>query len=159
VLFYVTPHYVLWCALPPHKLVKYLQVISVIIFLSLLYIMLKYIVSAINLVLVDFIYLNLIKDFFVNQIKKVQGTEVKMNYTGAILCYLFLVLGINYFIIYQKKSILDAFLLGLLIYGVYETTNYTLFSKWSFTTVVIDTLWGGILFAITTFITRYFFPN
>jgi uncharacterized membrane protein len=121
--------------------------------------MLKYIVSAINLVLVDFIYLNLIKDFFVNQIKKVQGTEVKMNYTGAILCYLFLVLGINYFIIYQKKSILDAFLLGLLIYGVYETTNYTLFSKWSFTTVVIDTLWGGILFAITTFITRYFFPK
>lgn len=119
----------------------------------------KYIVSAIILVLIDSIYLNAIKDFFGNQIKKVQGSPIKLNYTGAILCYIFLILGINYFIIYQNKSILDAFLLGLLIYGVYETTNYALFSNWSAKTVIIDTLWGGILFALTTYITRYFFPK
>jgi uncharacterized membrane protein len=118
----------------------------------------KYIVSSIILVLVDYIYLNIIKDFFKNQIKKVQGTPMKVNFVGVILCYIILVLGINYFIIYQNKSILDAFLLGLLVYGVYETTNYALFSNWSFTTVIIDTLWGGILFAITTYLTRYFFP-
>jgi len=120
--------------------------------------MIKYIVSAIILVLLDFIYLNIIKDFFGKQIIKVQGSPMKVNYTGAILCYIILILGINYFIIYQNKSILDAFLLGLLIYGVYETTNYALFSNWSFTTVIIDTLWGGILFALTTYLTRYFFP-
>jgi uncharacterized membrane protein len=119
--------------------------------------MIKYIASAIILVLIDFIYLNIIKDFFGKQIIKVQGSPMKVNLIGAILCYLFLVLGINYFIIYQNKSILDAFLLGLLIYGVYETTNYALFSKWSFTTVIIDTLWGGILFALTTYLTRYLF--
>jgi uncharacterized membrane protein len=119
----------------------------------------KYIVSSIILVLVDYIYLNIIKDFFQNQIKKVQGAPMKVNFVGVILCYIILVLGINYFIIYQNKSILDAFLLGLLVYGVYETTNYALFSNWSFTTVIIDTLWGGILFAITTYLTRYFFPK
>ena len=121
--------------------------------------MIKYIVSAIILVLVDFIYLNIIKDFFGKQIIKVQGFPMKVNLVGAILCYIILVLGINYFIIYQNKSILDAFLLGLLVYGVYETTNYALFSNWSFTTVIIDTLWGGILFALTTYLTRYFFPK
>jgi uncharacterized membrane protein len=118
----------------------------------------KYIVSSIILVLVDYIYLSIIKDFFGNQIKKVQGSPMKVNLVGAILCYIILVLGINYFIIYQNKSILDAFLLGLLIYGVYETTNYALFSNWSVSTVIIDTLWGGILFALTTYLTRYFFP-
>jgi uncharacterized membrane protein len=118
----------------------------------------KYIASSIILVLVDYIYLSIIKDFFGNQIKKVQGSPMKVNLIGAILCYIILVLGINYFIIYQNKSILDAFLLGLLIYGVYETTNYALFSNWSVSTVIIDTLWGGILFALTTYLTRYFFP-
>jgi uncharacterized membrane protein len=46
----------------------------------------------------------------------------------------------------------DAFLLGIVIYGVYETTNYALFKDWSILTVIIDTLWGGTLFAITTYI-------
>jgi len=118
----------------------------------------KYIASSIILVLVDYIYLSIIKDFFGNQIKKVQGSPMKVNLIGAILCYIILVLGINYFIIYQNKSILDAFLLGLVIYGVYETTNYALFTNWSVSTVIIDTLWGGILFALTTYLTRYFFP-
>jgi uncharacterized membrane protein len=51
----------------------------------------------------------------------------------------------------------DAFLLGLVIYGVYETTNWALFSKWSPMSVIIDTLWGGILFAATTYVTTRIF--
>ena len=121
--------------------------------------MIKYIACAIIFILLDSIYLNAIKDFFKNQVKKVQKSPLKVNYTGIILCYIALVLGINYFIIYQNKSILEAFLLGLLIYAVYETTTYALFSDWSLTTVMIDSLWGGILFALTTYITRYFFPK
>jgi uncharacterized membrane protein len=46
----------------------------------------------------------------------------------------------------------DAFLLGLVIYGVSETTNWALFDKWSLITVIIDTLWGATLFGLTTFI-------
>ena len=108
--------------------------------------------SAIIFVVIDFIYLNLIKDFFSKQIKSVQGSEIKVNLLGALLCYIFLIIGINYFIIKPRKSIQDAFLLGLVIYGVYETTNYALFKNWSIVTVIMDTLWGGILFAITTYI-------
>jgi uncharacterized membrane protein len=75
-----------------------------------------------------------------------------MNYLGAALCYIFLIFGINYFIIKPHKSVSDAFLLGIIIYGVYETTNYALFKNWSMLTVIMDTLWGGILFAVTTYI-------
>ena len=108
--------------------------------------------SAIIFVVIDFIYLNLIKDFFGKQIKSVQGSEIKVNLLGAVLCYIFLIIGINYFIIKPRKSVQDAFLLGLIIYGVYETTNYALFKNWSIVTVIMDTLWGGVLFAITTYI-------
>ena len=109
-------------------------------------------VSAIVFISIDFIYLNVMKGYFDNQIRMVQGSPIKMNYLGAALCYIFLIAGINYFIIKPRKSVSDAFLLGIVIYGVYETTNLTLFKNWSILTVILDTLWGGLLFASTTYI-------
>ena len=108
--------------------------------------------SAIIFVVIDFFYLNIIKQYFKNQIEKVQKTPLKVNILGTLLCYVFLIFGLNYFIIQPKRSVSDAFLLGIVIYGVYETTSYAILSNWSFLTVVMDTLWGGTLFAITTFI-------
>jgi uncharacterized membrane protein len=111
-------------------------------------------ISAILFVIIDSVYLNFMKDYFQKQVTKVQGSPIKMNFLGAALCYIFLIVGINYFIIKPKKSVQDAFLLGIVIYGVYETTNYAIFKNWSILSVIIDTLWGGILFALTTYILR-----
>ena len=108
--------------------------------------------SAIIFITLDFIYLQSIKDYFQKQVQSVQGSAMQVNYLGAALCYVFLIVGINYFIIKPNRTVTDAFLLGLVIYGVYETTNYALFKNWSIITVIIDTLWGGILFALTTYI-------
>ena len=117
----------------------------------------KLLLSAIIFVTLDFFYLNLIKDFFGKQVQSVQGSPLKINYLGAIICYIFLIFGLNYFIIKPNRSIQDAFLFGLIIYSVFETTNLALFSKWSWITVIIDSLWGGILFALTTGIIKYIF--
>lgn len=108
--------------------------------------------SAIIFISLDFIYLQSIKNYFQKQVQSVQGSAMQVNYLGAALCYVFLIAGINYFIIKPNRSVTDAFLLGLVIYGVYETTNYALFKNWLIITVIIDTLWGGILFALTTYI-------
>ena len=110
--------------------------------------------SAIILITIDFMYLQSIKGYFQKQVQSVQGSAMQINYLGAAICYIFLIVGINYFIIKPNRSIKDAFLLGLVIYGVYETTNYALFKNWSVLTVIIDTLWGGILFALTTWIVK-----
>lgn len=112
--------------------------------------------SAIVLISIDFVYLNVMKGYLENQLKSVQGSAVKFNYLGAALCYVFLIVGLNYFIIKPKRSVSDAFLLGIVIYGVYETTNYATFKNWSLLTVIIDTLWGGLLFAATTYIIHLF---
>jgi uncharacterized membrane protein len=92
------------------------------------------------------------KGYFSNQIKMVQGSPLKVNFLGVAICYIFLIVGINYFIIKPRRSVTDAFLLGIVIYGVYETTNYALFSNWSIISVIIDTLWGGLLFASTAYV-------
>ena len=109
-------------------------------------------ISAIIFISIDFIYLNVMKSYFNNQVQSIQGSSIKINYLGIVLCYIFLIIGINYFIIKPHKSVSDAFLLGIIIYGVYETTTYSLFKNWSIITVIIDTLWGGLLFATTTYL-------
>jgi uncharacterized membrane protein len=113
-----------------------------------------FLISAIIFVIIDNIYLNLIKDYFNKQIQAIQGTPLKINLLGALICYIFLIFGLNYFIIKPNRTVQDAFLFGLIIYTVFETTNLALFSKWSWTTVLIDSLWGGILFALTTYIIK-----
>ena len=114
----------------------------------------KIITTIFILVLVDFLYLYSIKDLFTQQIVKVQGTPISLDFFAALLCYIALAFGINYFILRENKSLLDAFLLGIVIYAVYETTSKALLKKWSYKIVVMDTLWGGILFTLTTFIMR-----
>jgi uncharacterized membrane protein len=113
-----------------------------------------FLISAIVFVILDYLYLGLMKGYFEKQIQLVQGSPLKINLLGAIICYIFLITGLNYFIIKPNRSIQDAFLLGLVIYAVYETTNLALFTKWSWLTVFMDSLWGGILFALTTFIVK-----
>lgn len=111
--------------------------------------------SALLFVFIDFFYLNFIKGYFKHQIQTVQGSPVKINFLGVVLCYIFLIAGLQFFIIQKNRPVSEAFLLGLVIYGVYETTNYALFKNWSIFTVFIDTLWGGIVFALTTYLMQW----
>ena len=110
----------------------------------------KMLVSALGLVAIDFAYLGMIKGYYARQIAAVQGSPMVVNLFGAVVTYVFLIFGLNYFIIGPGRSAQDAFLLGLVVYGVYDFTSLALLSKWQLTTAVIDTLWGGTLFYLTT---------
>jgi uncharacterized membrane protein len=109
-------------------------------------------ILATTLVLVDGIYLNLIKNYFGNQIQLVQGSPMRLNLTATILVYIFVVCQVQYFIIQKRASVSDAFLLGILTYGIFELTNMALFKNWKAMSVIIDTLWGGILYAVATYV-------
>jgi len=111
-----------------------------------------FIVIAIIMLVLDIIYLKIFSGFFNDVVTKVQGSKIKFNVIGGILCYTLLVFGLNYFIISKKKPLIDAFILGIVIYGVYETTTYAILEKWSPLAVILDTFWGGLLFTLTTYI-------
>ena len=110
----------------------------------------KMLVSALGLVAIDFAFLSVIKGYYARQIAAVQGSAMVVNLFGAIVTYVFLIFGLNYFIIRPGRSAQDAFLLGLVVYGVFTFTNLALLSKWQLTTAVMDALWGGTLFYLTT---------
>ena len=112
----------------------------------------KYFLFTIIFVMIDSFYLNAMSGFFNKQVKLIQGSPISMKPIATFLCYLILTSGLFYFSILKKLTIYEAFLLGIFVYGVYETTNRAIFKKWMFSTVILDTLWGGMLFATTTFI-------
>ena len=112
--------------------------------------MLQYLISAIIFVILDGTYLNLVKGYFNKQVKSIQGSDIQMNIVATGLVYVVLIYGLNYFIIRKNKSVQEAAALGFFTYAVYELTNYALFKNWSIFTVIVDTLWGTVLFGLTT---------
>lgn len=107
------------------------------------------------MVAIDSVYLKSVQRAYSNQIQKIQGSPMKLKILPAVICYLLLVFGLNHFIISKKLSILDAFLFGVVIYGVYDATTYAVIEDWSPWLAAIDTLWGGVLMSATTYITYY----
>jgi uncharacterized membrane protein len=112
--------------------------------------MLATLISAIVLIILDSVYLHLMTGYFKKQVMAVQGSPLQLNLVGAALCYVFIIFGLNYFIIKNRKSVKDAFLLGIVVYAIFELTTLALFKNWYIMSVLIDTLWGGILFGLTT---------
>ena len=74
----------------------------------------------------DALYLYYSSGFFNETIRNIQGSDLKLKIYPTILCYVFLVFSLNYFIISRNASADEAFLLGLSIYAVYEFTNFAI---------------------------------
>jgi uncharacterized membrane protein len=112
------------------------------------------VITATFLVL-DGIYFTINSNFLKKTIQSVQKSPLKMNYVGVVLAYVFLVAIEYYFIIKPNRKAMDAFLLGTGIYGVYEFTNLASLTNWPLSLVIMDTLWGGVLFASATCMVKY----
>jgi len=125
---------------------------------------------AVIILALDAVFLTLTKDLFARQVMLVQGTAMKVNIPSAAVCYVLIVLGLYYFVLRHiivpnatsaaasiqtmrlGDGIRAAFFLGVLVYGVYETTTLAILRNWSPMTAVIDTTWGGTLFALSAYL-------
>ena len=104
-----------------------------------------------NLLVLDTIYLSFIgKPLFEKMIKNITKKNPSYNIVGILGSYFFLLLGLQYFIINKNMTPNDAFILGLVIYGVFDMTNLALFDGYDIKIAIIDMLWGGILFYLVT---------
>jgi uncharacterized membrane protein len=101
--------------------------------------------SILILPILDAIYISLISSDFKQQILDVQKSKLIFRLGPAVLCYIALIVLLNYFILNteytRNKKIFNAFLLGLCVYAVYEMTNYALLENWTLKIVIIDTLY------------------
>jgi uncharacterized membrane protein len=108
-----------------------------------------------TLIIIDIGYLYLLSDYFSSVIRNIQGSGITLRFVSVFFIYIILSFAIYYFILKDKRPAHDAFILGVIIYSVFDLTNHSIFKKWTIPLIVIDSLWGGILLYITTIITRY----
>lgn len=102
----------------------------------------------------DSVYLsNIGGPMFDKMVKKIQKDDMKLNVYGAIGAYILMILAIYKFIIKERKPPMDAFILGLCIYGVFDFTNYAIFKNYNMFIGGLDMLWGGILYYVVTWFT------
>jgi uncharacterized membrane protein len=109
--------------------------------------------------LIDSVYIFLFKEYFSRLFGNVQKSPLNIRWSGFISTYLFMAAVIYYFGFVVNMTSLDMFILGLSIYGIYELTNYSTLSRWDLKMVILDTLWGGILFYLTHRITSSMLKN
>ena len=73
--------------------------------------------------------------------------EFILRPTPALIAYLLLALPFATFL--SDHNVFNAVICGLCIYGVFAFTNYAIFADWPLKLVLLDTLWGSLLFLIT----------
>lgn len=113
-------------------------------------------VILIVLLLIDSVWLYIIKDKYTEQIEIVQEKEFIPNYLSAALVYILLAFGLYYFTkdeVDLQEKIKKGALLGLVSYGVYDFTNGALFSDWNMHLALADTIWGAVLLGSTVYVT------
>lgn len=118
------------------------------------------------IMVMDFIWLNVSKNMYQTMVKSVQKKPFAVNIWAAVLCYAILYIGIVCISIPLAKSIIEknkkfdkifwalavGALFGLVVYGVFNLTNLSIFEDYSVTVAMIDTLWGCTLGAVTTLV-------
>ena len=50
-------------------------------------------------------------------------------------------------------------LFGLIVYGVFAMTNYAILQPWTIELMLLDTIWGFVLYSLTTVVVKTIFPN
>jgi len=135
--------------------------------IELMNIYIKYLVAAILLSFMDFIWISSNFKMYNKTIKDIQGFEPKINIKNAIIAYAFMILSLFYVAIpftmnyinkndkpsdKLYKSVLYGGSVGLSIYGIYNFTCMSFFEKYPLTTAIIDTIWGTILYSFVVFV-------
>lgn len=113
----------------------------------------------------DFVWLSLQKPMYENMVYKVQYSDLRVRMPGALIAYFLMFVSLAFIIVplvknLKIKNIKDALvasiryggILGLVIYGIYNATNFAIFKNYSIEAAIIDTLWGVFIYTLITFI-------
>jgi uncharacterized membrane protein len=115
-------------------------------------------VIGLAMLLLDTVYLRTAGiTLFKPLVETIQSSEMRVRLPYAAVVYALLLLAFYLFVIRKKASVVEAFMLGLCIYGVFDFTNMALFDKYSLGIAIVDTVWGGILFATLALIHSTFY--
>jgi uncharacterized membrane protein len=110
------------------------------------------VVGAVAFMVLDGVWLGLLmKNFYREQlapIVRLADGRIAPNWPAAFVVYVLLGAGIALFVIPRASTVSSAAafgaLFGLVVYGVYDFTNYSTLRQWPFVLALADTAWGAL---------------
>ncbi len=129
-----------------------------------------YLLATAFLLVFDILWLSLFMGRrFSPMIQKIQKSKMTMNYLYAAIAYTFMVLGLIFIVIplidYENKEkektgkknefltcLKIGGIFGIVLYGVYDFTSAATFTNWSIPLAILDVLWGGFVYFISTYL-------
>lgn len=107
----------------------------------------KYPILAVLIFLIDIPWLYSVSGWSGQMIRDIQGSELKMKIWPAAVVYLALA-----YLATLATSHLEAFLMGTSVYAVYDFTNLATLKNYQLPFAIADSLWGGTLFLIVSYL-------
>ena len=114
-----------------------------------------FLIFSIVFVTLDLLWIQYFSTIIGPMIEKIQGSPIEMNYIGAILAYITMLISYKY-LAYEgdKPNYFKALILGLAIYGTYEFTNLATIKEWDPRVLAIDISWGMTVSLLSVYITN-----
>ncbi len=118
----------------------------------------SFLATLISIILLDFIVISsTILPLYNQNLFGIIKEEISI--ISSISAWIIISFGISYFITPNSKNNKQSFkngaLLGLVIYGVYDLTNYAIISGWTIGMTIIDIIWGMLLCGTVSVINKY----
>jgi len=106
------------------------------------------------ILVVDIFWLALMKSHWAKIIPAIQGSPLNVRIIPSIVVYLLLALGLYALVFYPERytKLQKAAILGLVVYGVFDMTNYAVFKNYPLWIAMSDMVWGGILLTAVAYI-------
>lgn len=118
-----------------------------------------FILTIIFVFVLDMIWLGLIaKNIYAHNIGTLlrkSGEGMAPIWWAAAVVYVCITLGILYFVLPNANgnymlALGGGVVLGLVTYGIYDFTNYSLFASWPLRITLIDFIWGMVLCGLSS---------
>jgi len=126
----------------------------------------RFLVAFLSYLILDFFWFQFSLPSYKKVVGDIQGNEIRSKNELNVeiqtrilpfLAYILLPIGLTIFVLNSKNNnVFYGALYGLVVYGIFNLTNRALFKNWSLNILVLDTLWGTIVSALTVFIVNYF---
>ena len=122
------------------------------------------VVAVVVLLLLDFIWISSNTNMYGKMVQKMQNTTMSVRLYSAIIAYILMIVGLVWVIFpiidanikLIKNKVVGALrfggLFGLVVYGIYNSTNYAIFNDCSLKVAFIDTLWGVTVYSLATYV-------
>ena len=119
-------------------------------------------------IIVDLPYLYLNLDLFKKKTMAISGKGYPKNRLySALLVYLAIAVGLVVFVLPKvdtskttsirlKNALIYGGLFGVVSYSIFDFTNHFMFAGWDIYVALMDSIWGGVLCAIVSFIMSYY---